>query len=62
VRRTHDGVQRSSTAVIGVERLGARIGGKERSGERGLETRRRGAFYRAGKRWRGGEEAGGDGV
>jgi hypothetical protein len=49
-------------AVIGVERLGARIGGKERSGERGVERQRRGAFYRVGRRWRGGEKAGSDGV
>jgi hypothetical protein len=40
VRRTSDGGERSSAAAIGVERLGARIGGKERSGERGVERRR----------------------
>jgi hypothetical protein len=45
-----------------VERLGARIGGKERSGERGVERRRQGAFYRAGRRWRGGDEADEGGV
>jgi hypothetical protein len=45
-----------------VERLGARIGGKERSGEHGVERLRRGAFFRAGRRFRGGEEAGGGGV
>jgi hypothetical protein len=62
VRRTRDGGERSSVATIGVERLGAQIGGKERSGERGVERWRRGAFYRAGRRWRGGEEGGGGGV
>jgi hypothetical protein len=40
VRRTSDGGERSSAAAIGVERLGARIGGKERSGEHGVERRR----------------------
>jgi hypothetical protein len=62
VRRTSDGGERSSVAVINVERLGAQIGGKERRGERGVERRRRVAFYRTGRRWRGGEEAGGGGV
>jgi hypothetical protein len=64
VRRTSDGGERSSTAAISVERLGAQIGWKERSGERGVERRRRrrGAFYRVGRRWRGGKEAGGGGV
>jgi hypothetical protein len=42
VRRTSDGGEQSSTVVIGVERLGARIGGKERSGERGVERRQGG--------------------
>jgi hypothetical protein len=56
------GGEQSTAAVIGVERLGARIGGKERSGERGVERQRRGAFYRVGRRWRGGEKAGSDGV
>jgi hypothetical protein len=41
-------------AVIGVERLGARIGGKERRGERGVERRRRSHFIGPGG---GGEEA-----
>ncbi len=62
VRRTSDGGERSSAAVIGVERLGARIGGKERRGERGVERRRRVAFYRTGRRWRGGEEVDGGGI
>jgi hypothetical protein len=62
VRRTSIGGERSSAVAIGVERLGAWIGGKERSGERGVERRRQGAFYRAGWRWRGGEEAGRGGV
>jgi hypothetical protein len=62
VRRTSDSGERSSVAVINVERLGAQIGGKERRGERGVERRRRVAFYRTGRRWRGGEEAGGGGV
>jgi hypothetical protein len=48
VRRTSVGGERSSVAVIGVERLGAWIGGKERSGERGVERRWQGG---------GGEEA-----
>jgi hypothetical protein len=61
VRQTSDGGERSSVAVIGVDRLGARIGGKERSGECGVE-RRIGGKERAGRRWRGGEEAGGGGV
>jgi hypothetical protein len=61
VRRTSDGGERSSAAVIGVERLGARIGGKERKGERGVERRRRVTFYRTGRRWRGGEEVDGGG-
>jgi hypothetical protein len=42
MRRTYDSGERSSMAAIGVERLGARIGGKERSGECGVERRRRG--------------------
>jgi hypothetical protein len=62
VRRTSDGGERSSAAAIGVERLGEWIGGKERSGEHGVEGQRQGAFYRAGRQWRGGEEAGGGGV
>jgi hypothetical protein len=62
VRQTSDGGERSSVAVIGVDRLGARIGGKERSGECGVERRKQGTFYRAGRRWRGGEEAGSGGV
>jgi hypothetical protein len=45
-------------ASIGVEQLGARIGGKERSGEHGVERWRWGAFHRARRRWRGGKEAG----
>jgi hypothetical protein len=53
VRRTSDGGERSSAVAIGVERLGAQIGGKERSGERGVERWRRGTFYRAGRQWRG---------
>jgi hypothetical protein len=61
VRRTSNGGERSSAAVIGVERLGAWIGGKERRGERGVERRRRVAFYRTGRRWRGGEEVDGGG-
>jgi hypothetical protein len=50
--------------VIGVERLGARIEGRRgavsvvwRGGGGGGGT-----FYRAGRRWRGGEEADGGGV
>jgi hypothetical protein len=62
VRRTRDGGEQSSAAVISVERLGARIGGKERRGERGVERRRRVTFYRTGRRWRGGEEVGGGGI
>jgi hypothetical protein len=62
VRRTGDGGERSSAAAIGVERLGVQIGGKERSGEHGVERWRWGAFYRARRRCRGGEEAGGGGV
>jgi hypothetical protein len=62
VRRTSDGGERSSAAVISVERLGAWIGGKERRGERGVEGRRRVAFYWTGRRWRGGEEVGGGGI
>jgi hypothetical protein len=38
--------------AIGVEQLGVRIGGKERSSERSVERQRRGAFYRVGRRWR----------
>ncbi len=53
--------EQAAAVAIGVARLGARIGGKERRGERGVERRRRGAFYRAGRRWRGGEEADGGG-
>jgi hypothetical protein len=56
------GGERSSMTAIGVEQLGVRIGGKERSSERSVERQRRGAFYRAGRRWRGGEEAGNGGV
>jgi hypothetical protein len=56
------GGQRSSAAAIGVERLASRIGGKERSCGHGVERQRRGAFYRAGRRWRGGEEASEGGV
>ena len=62
VTRTSDAGERSSAAVIGVERLGARIGGKERRDERGVERRRRVAFYSTGRRWRGGEEVGGGGI
>jgi hypothetical protein len=62
VRRTSDGGERSSVAAICVELLGVWIGGKERSGECGVERRRRGAFYRAGRRWRGGEKADGSGL
>jgi hypothetical protein len=62
VRQTSDGGERSSAAVISVERLGARIGGKERRGERGVERRRRVTFYRTRRRWRGGEEVGGAGI
>jgi hypothetical protein len=61
-RRASGGGERSSMMVIGVEQLGVRIGGKERSSERSVERQRRGAFYRAGRRWRGGEEAGSGGV
>jgi hypothetical protein len=62
VRWTSDGGERSSAVVISVERLGARIGGKERRGERGVERLRRVAFYRTGRQWRGGEEVGGGGI
>jgi hypothetical protein len=62
VRRTRDGGERSSAVVISVEQLGARIGGKEMRGERGVERRRRVAFYITGRRWRGGEEVGGGGI
>jgi hypothetical protein len=62
VRRTSDGGERSSVAAIGVERLGAQIGWKERSGEYGVERQRQGTFYRTRRRWRGDEEAGGGGV
>jgi hypothetical protein len=46
------GGERSSMTAIGVEQLGVRIGGKERSSERSVERQRRGAFYRVGRRWR----------
>jgi hypothetical protein len=66
VRRTSDGGERSSAAVIGVERLGARIEGRRgavsvvwRGGGGGGGG---GTFYRAKRRWRGGEEADGGGV
>jgi hypothetical protein len=62
VRRTGDGGERSLVAAIDVKRLGARIGGKDRSGECSVERRRRGTFYRAWRWWRGGEEGGGGGV
>jgi hypothetical protein len=62
VRQTSDGGERSSAAVISVERLGVWIGGKERRGERGVERQRRVAFYRTRRRWRGGEEVGGGGI
>jgi hypothetical protein len=51
VRRTGDGGERSSATAIGLERLGARIGGKERSG---VERWRRAHFIGPGG---GGEEA-----
>jgi hypothetical protein len=60
VRRTSDGGEQRSAAAIGVERLGARIEG--RRGAARAVWRGRGAFYGAGRRWRGGEEAGGGGV
>jgi hypothetical protein len=53
--------EQAAAVAFGVERLGARFGGKERRGKRGVERRWRGAFYRAGRRWRGGETAGGGG-
>jgi hypothetical protein len=60
VRRTSDGGEQRSAAVIGVERLGARIEG--RRGATRAVWRGGGAFYGAGRRWRGGEEADGGGV
>jgi hypothetical protein len=62
VRRTSDGGERSSAAVIGVSRLGAQIEGRRGAASVVWRGGGGGTFYRAGRRWRGGEEAGGGGV
>jgi hypothetical protein len=62
VRRTSDGGEQSSTAAIGVERLGAQIEGRRGAASAVWRDGGGGAFYRVRRRWRGGEEAGGGGV
>jgi hypothetical protein len=62
VKRTSDGGERSSVAAIGVERLGVQINGRRGAVSTVWRGGGRGAFYRVGRRWRGGEEAGGSGV
>jgi hypothetical protein len=54
VRRTSDGGERSSAAAIGVERLGAQIKGRRGAASAVWRGGGGGAFYRAGRRWRGG--------
>jgi hypothetical protein len=62
VKRTSDGGERSSVAAIGVEQLGVQIKGRRGAVSAVWRGGGRGAFYRVGRRWRGGEEAGGGGV
>jgi hypothetical protein len=62
VRRTSDGGGRSSAVAIGVERLGAPMEGRRGAASVVWRGGGGGTFYRAGRRWRGGEEASGDGV
>jgi hypothetical protein len=54
VRRTSDSGERSSVAVIGLERLGAQIEGRRGAACAMWRGGGGGAFYRAGRRWRGG--------